>query len=298
MEDQAYRLREIVKDKSEYDMKSMGTGHKMRIVTVTSGKGGVGKTSFSVNFSIALSRRGIRVLLLDADFGLANVDLILGLKTQYDLTDLLSGRKTVNEIVTTGHEGIKFISGGSGLTELANIGSDDLYRMMNSLNELENTADILLIDTGAGVNQQVMQMVNASDETLVVITPEPTSIMDGFAMVKSIIKSNKRHKVRIIVNRAESDEEAQAIIANFTDVVEKFLGVRVTALGCINDDKSVSRAIRQQMPFIMMDPTSDASRQIGIIADDYLNLPRQNEAEDKESGRGLVGFLKKLMRKK
>ncbi|MBQ5851597.1 MAG: MinD/ParA family protein [Lachnospiraceae bacterium] len=297
MEDQASRLRQIVKDKSEYDMKSMGADHHMQIITVTSGKGGVGKTSFSVNFAIALSRRGKRVLVLDADFGLANVDLMLGLKSKHDLTDILEGRNTIKEIIATGHEGIKFISGGSGISDLLNITSEELGKVMAGLSGLENEADILIIDTGAGVNEQVMQMVNASEETLLVITPEPTSIMDGFAMIKNILKQDKNHKVRIIVNRAESQMEADAIINNFSDVVEKFLGTRVTALGCILTDRAVSQAIRSQIPFIVGAPDSQVAIQVKTIADDFLNLPRQNEDTD-NMNKGLLGFLKKLIKKK
>lgn len=297
MEDQAARLRDLVEHKTEYDMKSMGSSEKeksssMEIITVTSGKGGVGKTSFAVNFGIALSRRGKRVIIMDADFGLSNVDLVLGISTKYDITDLLSGEKTVNEIMVKGFEGLKFISGGSGLTELVNIENKQVENIVKNIAALENEADILIIDTGAGISDRVMKMVNASDETLLVLTPEPTSIMDAFAVIKTILASDKHPNIRIVVNRAETPEDAQVIAENFQDVVQKFLGVKVTALGSITMDKAVVKAIRDQIPFIIGSPSCAAAVQVNAIADDYLKMPRE-----KREG-GFKAFLQKLVSRK
>ncbi len=294
MNDQASRLREVVADKSEYDIRSMSYSRSMEVITITSGKGGVGKTNFAVNFAIALAKRGKRVIIMDADFGLANVDLVLGMRSKYDITDLLSGEKTVNEVMVKGYEGIKFISGGSGLTELLNITDGQLERLMSNIACLEKETDILIIDTGAGVSDRVLRMVNASDETLLVITPEPTSIMDAFAVIKIMVAENKLHKIRIIVNRADNEEEAKIIAENFIDVVEKFLGVRIGSLGFIPMDRSVVQAIKNQIPFIVESPLGDAARQVNNIADDYLSIPRS----DKSEKGGFIGFMKNLIKKR
>lgn len=294
MDDQATRLREVVVNKSEYDMKSMKPKSKMEIITVTSGKGGVGKTSFAVNFGIALAARGKRVIIMDADFGLANVDLILGISSKYDITDMLSGEKTLDDILVKGFGGVKFISGGSGLTELLNITDDAFGKIMDGVSQLDKEADILIIDTGAGVNDKILQMINASDETLLILTPEPTSIMDAFAMIKSIIAKDSGHSIRIVVNRADNQEEADTICQNFIDVVEKFLGKRIGELGSVVSDKMVVRAVKDQMPFIIASPFCPAAKQINAIADSYLNIPSESKTEKG----GMSEFIKKLLRKK
>lgn len=292
MEDQASRLREVVANKSEYDMETMKP--KMEIITITSGKGGVGKTSFAVNFGIALAERGKRVVIMDADFGLANVDLILGISSKYDITDILSGEKTLDQILVKGFAGVQFISGGSGLTELLNISDENFKRLMENICILEDIADVLIIDTGAGVSDKILTMADASDETLVIVTPDPTSIMDAFALIKSLVARNPKHKVRIIVNRSDNIEEALGICENFISVVRKFLGVEIGSLGSIVSDKAVGKAVMNQIPFIISSPTCMASKQLNAIADKYLNIP----IEEKSQASGMAEFIRKLVRKR
>jgi len=271
MNDQAQRLRQIVQQlhcqRTEKDKRPA------RIITITSGKGGVGKSNFTVNLGMALQSFGYRVLILDADFGLANVDVLLGMTPRYNLSHVIHCSKSIADVVADGPGGIKLISGGSGMQELVNLQERHLDKFISGMQELEELADVILIDTGAGISDQVVKMVLSSTEVILITTPEPTSIMDGYALVKVIAGARQQIHIRLVVNKAESVREGEEILENFTRVARTFLKMELEQLGYILFDPVVGKAVRQQAPFICSHPRSAASRSIHKIAQQLMDMP-------------------------
>ena len=289
MKDQASALRQIVDNLKKQRTREPGQG--ARVFCVTSGKGGVGKTNISVNLGISLAKKGLRVLLVDADFGLSNVDVMLGVSAPYDLSYVLRGQKQIGEVLAEGPGGILFVSGGSGMNELLNMSEIQLAAIIDGLLLLEDAADIIIFDTGAGVNPLIMRMIRASAETLVVTTPEPTAIMDAYALIKSVTKYTPECDLRLIVNRAESVAEAEATLQKLMGVVRLYQKTEVDPLGYVLNDPSVSRGVRIQQPFVLSYPRSAAARNIEAIAWNLLD----RKPEMPESG--LQGFFKRFFRK-
>lgn len=260
--DQASKLRELIK--SQNNSKAMA-----RVITVTSGKGGVGKSSVSVNLALWLRRLGKRVVILDADFGLANIEVMLGIRPKYNLADLMFKGKSLNDIITEGPEGIGFISGGSGIAELTNLTSNQVVCLVQKLCELDQIADIIIIDTGAGISDNVLEFVAASEEVLLVTTPEPTSITDAYALLKTL---NNKHvdsdkmTVKMIANKVSSEEKGEELCNKLNIVVKRFLDLNLEFLGAVTMDMAVTKAVMQQKPFSMIYPNSPASKSIHEIA--------------------------------
>lgn len=260
--DQAAKLRELIKNQN--NPKSLA-----RVITVTSGKGGVGKSSVSVNLAMQLRRLGKRVVILDADFGLANVEVMLGIRPQYNLADLMFKGKSLNDIITQGPEGIGFISGGSGIAELINLTSEQVVSLAQKLSELDQFADVIIVDTGAGISDNVMEFVAVSQEVLLVATPEPTSITDAYALLKTLNKRNEdsgRMTVKLVANKVENDIDGQKLCDKLNIVVKKFLDINLEYLGSVTMDISVTKAVMQQKPFSIVFPNSAASKSVQAIA--------------------------------
>lgn len=260
MRDQAEQLRVMartIKHQVECDIK--GTKKKTRVIAVTSGKGGVGKTNFTINFALALMSYGQKVIILDADLGLANIDVILGISPTYNLYHVLKGEKSIQEVITNGPQGLKFIAGGSGMQELANLRRWQIEQFIEKLDELEGMADILIIDTAAGLSRNVMSFVLAADDVIVITTPEPTAITDAYGLVKSMSAKKKYGVVHLVVNKVENAQEGDITANKFTIVAEKFLKLNIGHLGFILDDQYVSKAVKNQVPFILKYPKSSAA---------------------------------------
>ncbi len=260
--DQAEQLRNIIKKR---DSK---TDHERvaKVITVTSGKGGVGKTSLSVNLAIQLGRLGKRVVVFDADFGLANIEIMLGIRPKYNLADLMYRGKSIEDIITYGPENIGFISGGSGINELANLTRDQVFSMIHRLEELDRIAD----DTGAGISDTVLEFVAASEEVLLVATPEPTSITDAYALLKTLNKKAsyrpEKTVVKMVANQVRGEREAAELFEKLGVVVGKFLDVEVDFLGSVPYNKNMQRAVMRQAPVSISDPESDSARAVKNIA--------------------------------
>lgn len=290
MRDQAEKLRQIVNDlrvKRDKDEKRTA-----KVIAVTSGKGGVGKTSFTINFAICLSNMGYRVVIIDGDIGLSNVDLMLGITPRYDLSYFISNQKDFNEIAVEGPNGIRFVSGGSGLRELTDFSGWKIDQLLSKVKKLDEEADIILIDTGAGVSDNVMKMILAADETILIITPEPTSIMDAYALVKLAITQNENIRLRLVVNKAENIFEAKQILDKFSNAARRFLKVELDKLGYICDDIHVCRSIKQQTPYTICYPRSNASRQVQSIADKFNKL---SDEDLMSRAGGLATYIQRLV---
>ena len=291
MNDQASALRQIVQNIKKQRTRAPGEG--ARILCVTSGKGGVGKTSFTVNLAISLAKKGLRVLIVDADFGLSNVDVVMGVTPQYDLSHVVRGEISVKDAIFDGPGGVRIVSGGSGVMELLKLSETQLANIMDNLLLLDGIADIIIFDTGAGVTPNILQLVEASEEVIVVTTPEPTAIMDAYALVKTVTNHSEgsRTRLRLVVNKADSVTEARDTMAKFTAVVRLYLKIEVEELGHLLADPVVSRSIRLQRPFMMSFPKSQAAKDIETITWKLMNL------EPEQPPSGLRGFLSNLMRK-
>ena len=287
--DQAENLRKMIKDQSSPRRVS-------RVITVTSGKGGVGKSSISVNLAIALSRLGKRVVILDADFGLANVEVMLGIRPQYNLADLMFRGKSLSDIITMGPDNIGFISGGSGIQELTNLSRDQIVYLIQKLVELDQKVDIVIVDTGAGIADSVIEFVAASSEVLLVATPEPTSITDAYALLKTLNRktdiSLQDTVIKMVANRIDSYEEGKELYEKLSIVVNKFLNLKLEYLGALPQDSIVSKAVMLQKPAIGVYPNSQFSKTITSFAQ---NLCDQKE-ENVQSKKGIAQLFTNLLR--
>ena len=284
--DQADQLRKLVNKQKKVRKVS-------RVITVTSGKGGVGKSTLTVNLAIQMSRMGKRVIILDADFGLANIEVMLGIRPQYNLADLMFRGRDLKEIITAGPEGIGFISGGSGIQELSRLTRDQVIYLVQKLYELDELADIILVDTGAGIADSVLEFVSASNEVLIVATPEPTSITDAYALLKTLNRKSDYAKestsIKMVANRIKDDEEGLTLHSKLGVVVEKFLNIKIEYLGGIHQDTNCQKAIMQQEPVTIGYPNSPTSKAINNIAAKLLDI----EVGEEKEGKGIAQLYKK-----
>jgi len=232
---------------------------------ITSGKGGVGKSTLSLNLGIALSAAGKRVLLIDADLGLANIDILLGVSAEYNLQDLLRGRASAFDVLVEGPEGLSVLPAASGISESDAWQDGDAERLSEELGRLERAFDLILIDTGAGISSKVTDFVLSSDRTFVVATPEPTSIADAYAMVKVATGERPELPVGLIVNRAKSPREAHELHGKFEEIVSRFLNVSIQKVGHVAEDLEVENATRTQHPVVLASPQSEAARCIHTL---------------------------------
>lgn len=287
--DQAEKLRRIVKQENT-------PSHISRVITVTSGKGGVGKSSISVNLAIALSRLGKRVVILDADFGLANIEVMLGIRPTYNLADLIFRNKNLSEIITMGPENIGFISGGSGIQELTNLTKDQIVYLIRKLVELDKTVDIIIIDTGAGINDSVLEFVSSSSEVILVTTPEPTSITDAYALLKTLNRksdfSTDNTVIKIIANRVTPDENGQELFGKLNTVVTKFLKLKLEYFGQIPLDSTVSKAVIKQRPAITEYPNSNFSK----FVTDFARRLCDTEPDFNQGKKGIAQLFSNLLK--
>ncbi|MCR4797676.1 MAG: MinD/ParA family protein [Lachnospiraceae bacterium] len=289
--DQAQGLRNVVKAQNVINTK------EARIITITSGKGGVGKSNCAVNLALQFRKMGKRVIILDADFGLANVEVLCGTVPKYNLSDYIFGESELEEIITAGPEGIGFISGGSGIVKLNNLNSDQLNGVIYGLSKLNQLCDVLLIDTGAGVSETVMSFVLSSPEVIVVTTPEPSSITDAYSLIKAVYKSDGARRgtlptLFILANRIVASDEGAAVYEKLNSVVGKFLGGSLSYLGDIPSDALLETAVRNQQIVSLVSPAAKSSRAFYEVANRLLG----NDSGGQKS-LGLFGFFNSFIKK-
>ena len=258
-----------------------------RTITVSSGKGGVGKTSVVANLAIALAQAGRRVIILDADLGLANIDVVFGIRPQKTLTDVISGASTLDQILINGPCGIQIIAGGSGIADLAQLDTKGSQRLIDQLRFLEDRTDYLLIDTGAGISQNVISFCLAADQIVVVTTPEPAALADAYGIIKVIHQSRPEALVSLLVNRAEHAEEADFIQERLRKVAWEFLQFDVRFLGFLPQDRQMYVAVRQQTPLLLFSPMSPAA--VGLR--EMVAREFNEAAPAMERASGIDGFL-------
>lgn len=248
-----------------------------RVMCFSSGKGGVGKTSMVTNIAIAMAGMGNRVMILDADLGLANVDVILGLTPRHTIKDLFSGEKTLEEVMVQGPRGIQVLPSGSGVPELAHLNEGEKLMLLNEMEGMQSPPDVMLIDTAAGIADNVLYFNIAARQRVVVVTPEPTSITDAYALIKVL---SGRHQIRdfmILINWVKNEQEARKVFKQLSAVADRFLGMlRLLYIGFIPRDAAISKAVRQQKPALELYPDSKACREFVNVAKNILHTENKN----------------------
>ncbi len=268
--DQAAKLRQIVIENKEVSEEI--SPHRLRSIAITSGKGGVGKTNIATNLAIALAEKtNKKIYILDADLGLANIDVILGITPKFNLAHVIKGEKEIEDILVTGPMGINIIPGTSGVSELANLSAEERERFLEKLSFLEREDGILIIDTGAGIDDNVLDFVLSSDEVIVVTTPEPTAITDAYALIKIVSSARDDINISLVVNMIRKEEEFELVTRGILLVAKQFLGVDIKKLGYIYYDGIVSKSVLSQEAFYLLYPESLAAKCINNIALYLLN---------------------------
>jgi flagellar biosynthesis protein FlhG len=262
-----------------------------RVITVTSGKGGVGKSNTSINLAIQFRKMGKRVIILDADFGLANIEIMFGAVPKHNLCDLIYQGKNIREIITWGPMEVGFISGGSGIAGMSNLSRDYLNYIIQNLVELDSIADIIIVDTGAGISDAVLEFLVASGEILLVTTPEPTSITDSYSLLKALYRhprfNEKETKVKMLANRVEKEGDGEVLFNKLNTVVSRYLKIPMTYLGSVPQDAMLARAVMQQTPVSLQSPGAKSSQAYERIAGRLLD-----KAEvERQPKRGMTAFL-------
>lgn len=255
--DQAEQLRNIIKAKQNPQRPLA------RVITVTSGKGGVGKSNTSINLAIQFRKMGQRVIILDADFGLANIEIMFGTVPKYNLYDLIYQGKNIKDIITWGAGDVGFISGGSGIVGMANLSRDYLNYIIQNLTQLDTIADVIIIDTGAGISDAVLEFLVASGEIILVTTPEPTSITDSYSLLKALNRHPRFLKdasqIKVVANRVNKMSEGTALFDKLEVVSSRYLKLPITYLGAVPWDRQLSEAVMQQKPVSLSYPNAKAS---------------------------------------
>ena len=291
--DQATKLREMVQEEQGFS--------NARVIAVTSGKGGVGKTSLSVNLAIMLSRMGKRVVVFDADFGLANVEVMLGIRPRYNLLDVIHNEKRIEEIITEGPNKIGFISGGSGVSELATLDSECIQSLILDLTKLDTMYDVVIIDTGAGITDSVMEFVMVSPEVLLVVTQEPTSITDAYSLLKVLRRKEKFNPlyktIHVVANRVDDADEGLEIFNKINTVSTKFLNTKLQYLGAVVQDRNASMAIIEQKPMVIAFPQSQASKDMTQVAYKLMNASQEEYKKNDGIAKVFLNFIRSRKKK-
>lgn len=287
--DQAQQLRNIIK------MNSQQNRPLARVITVTSGKGGVGKSNVSINLAIQLRNLGQRVIILDADFGLANIEIMFGTVPKHNLCDLIYQGKDITEIITWGPGGVGFISGGSGIAGLSNLNREYLTYIIQNLAKLDSIADVIIVDTGAGISDAVLEFLVASGEILLVTTPEPTSITDSYSLLKALNRHPRYDRsmtqIKVIANRVEKPEDGRGLYQKLNAVVSRYLKLPIEYLGAIPQDPQLMQAVMQQMPVSLQNPNAKSARAFGEMT--RVLMYGQDAVTVKK--RGMAGFFSHII---
>ncbi len=275
MQDQAENLRVMVKSlqKKIEDELYRSSPKRCRVIAITSGKGGVGKTNIALGLAVTLAKANYRVMLMDGDVGLANVDVILGLYGRYNLTHVLRGEKELREIIIEGPHGLKIIPGGSGVSELANADPRTLLRIFKEATFLDQQIDYFFVDTGAGISNQVMTFLLSAQEILLVTTPEHTAITDAYSLIKLYRQNQGQGSLKIIVNMTGTKEEGYLAATRLQKAVRSFLNLELDLLGCVTDDPEVQNAVSRHESYVIAAPYSPAALDTIKIASEFGSIP-------------------------
>jgi flagellar biosynthesis protein FlhG len=250
---------------------TVNTRGKTRSIAITAGKGGVGKSNFAVNLALEIGKLGKRVVLLDADFGLANADILCGLSPKFHLGHVISGIKKLDEILLEISDNVRLVPGGSGIEELVNFSFSARTDTCMKLSEMEKGNDFMLIDTAAGIGGNVLDVLTSANEVVVISTPEPTSIVDAYATIKVVLKHSPEKQISVLVNNSTSMAESNRVFLQLDSAVRSFLNRQLDFLGMIPLDPRVQEAVREQVPVSLYAPECPASRAMRVVAKQFCH---------------------------
>jgi len=263
MRDQAEKLRQ--------KMQQSQSGELGRSIAIVSGKGGVGKSNFSTNFAINLSNLGKKVIVLDMDIGMGNVNILIGKTSQYNLKHYLFGEAPLEEVMYDGPQDIKYISGGSGMSSVIEWSEDMVNALLSAFEILQKSFDYILFDMGAGATNWSLDLINSIDEIIVITTEEPTAITDAYSMMKYIYVKDPDKSIYLLCNRAYSREEGQDTLNRLDNTMKQFLKKEVIILGSLPEDPVVRKAVREQVPFSIAYPESNISKTLKVMVQQFVN---------------------------
>jgi flagellar biosynthesis protein FlhG len=261
--DQANGLRELVE-------RSRPSGAPLRVIAVTSGKGGVGKTHVSCNLALLAARTGRRVMVLDADLGLANADIVLGVEPHRHLGHLLDGSAPLQDVLAAGPEGVHVLAASTGVQELTRLDDAQKLRLVTALDYIEDQFDLVIVDCGAGIGDNVLFFAGAAQEAILVVSPEPTSLTDAYATVKVLSQQAGVEHFQVVVNPVPTEAHGREVWERLTRVTDRFLGARVSYLGHVPRDENLQRALMAQRPLVQLFPRSPSARALQALADKLL----------------------------
>lgn len=281
MLDQAARLRSLANSNEEEKPTK-----KAKIITVTSGKGGVGKSNFVVNLAIYLRKTGNKVLIFDADIGMGNDDVLMGVYPRYNIFDIIKGR-SLQEVLVEGPEGVMLLPAGSGLNKIEDMEDYERQMFLEKLQSIDGY-DFILMDTGAGISRSVLAFIACSEELILLTTPEPTALTDGYSLLKAADHFKIKDKAKVVVNRAFDEDEGEVTFNKFKNAVDKFLNIRVEYLGAVLEERCLVKGVREQKPFMLTSPNCKGAKGIAAIGDKLIGQSTPN-------GLGVQGLFKKLL---
>jgi flagellar biosynthesis protein FlhG len=288
--DQASRLRSLFNQREAEQKKAAGARPRARVIAVSGGKGGVGKTNIAANLAMAMASLGKRVALVDADYALANIDILLGFNPTLTLEHVLNGQRNVGEILIDGPGGIKIVPASSGVQNLTHLDSRQESLLYKALQMLEMYFDVLLVDTAAGISDDVITVLRSAGETIVVTNPEPPAFVDSYALIKHVLGLDPGYKLKVVVNQVDNEKEALAVFDRISKTVVKFLKGTVEYGGFVLEDRNVKKAVRARKAFYLQYPASEASTCIQSLA---VKLLKARAAEPAGFAERLQGFMKK-----
>ncbi len=294
MKDQAEKLRKMASSiRQQIEVEVINKPRQTRVIVISSGKGGVGKSTIALNMSLLLCEQNKKVILMDADMGLANLDIMLGIMPEYTIQHVMQGRKRLKDIIMDGPAGLKIIPGGSGINELANLNDNDISRLIQELGKVDGEYDYMIIDTGAGIARNVISFLLAADDVIMVTTAEPTSLTDAYGTIKTIIRQSYAGTIYLIVNKVTDKYEGIMVAEKFKIACKKFLATDLISLGNIVYEPAVREGIMRQQAFTQMFPQSTATKNIISIVESLTTGNDMQHSNSAQAG-GVKKFFIKL----
>ncbi|TFB23194.1 MinD/ParA family protein [Filobacillus milosensis] len=293
VKDQAYELRKQITQEEP-----SAEENQAHTIAVFSGKGGVGKSSFALNFSICLSKQGKKVLIFDLDIGMGNIDILLGMYPKYTLSSMLDERLEIEDIIEQGPSNLSYIAAGTGLSDFFHLNVERFDYFLEQLELVANTYDYIIFDLGAGMSEEHMAFISAADECFVVTTTEPTSITDAYAAIKHLVIERPNVNISLMVNRVTGSNESILVYNRLQAAVRNFLSYELKLLGSLPDDSSVIKAVKEQTPYYVMDNRSRVSKMMAKLVLDYLKTMNETPQFESHNELKFISKLKSLFNRK
>jgi flagellar biosynthesis protein FlhG len=293
-QDQAQLLRQLSNSLTKETSDTSQAVHERttRVITIASGKGGVGKSNFALNFALCLTELGQKVIVIDLDIGMANIDILMGTTPKWHLMDMIEQKKRIWDVLEKGPNQLEYLAGGTGFNQLLQLGDEERQYFFEELEKLHGYADLILIDTGAGLTAESQQCHLAADEVILLTTPEPTSMADAYSIVKILHRHKPELSFQLLINRVNNPKEGLEVASKFKMAVQSFLNKDLKIFGAMPEDEAVRRAVLKQVPFYLAFPRSQATIMMKKLAERFLSGP---DTTGNESG-GLKGFIRNLSR--